>query len=128
MEAFSINQWGMCNKTRRPLCEGLVPSLRGARRTSECAEGAARGNQSYSGIWGMNSKERLARLGLYNSETRIVELSSLLRHGDTELGAQGNNSLSELLDRLAGRSTMKDLEGEAPSPCPEADPGSMCGI
>lgn len=58
----------------------------------------------------MNYKERLARLGLYNSEARIVELSSLLRHGDTELGAQGNNSLSELFDRLAGKSAMKDLE------------------
>ena len=32
----------------------------------------------------MGYKERLARLGLYNFETRIVELSSLLRHGDTE--------------------------------------------
>lgn len=76
----------------------------------------------------MNSKERLARLGLYNSETRIVELSSLLRHGDTELGAQGNYSLSEFFDRLAGRSTMKGLEGEAPSACAEADPESRCGI
>lgn len=94
----------------------------------ERAEGAAQGSQSYSGIWGTNYKERLARLGLYNSETRIVELSSLLRHGDTELGAQGNNSLSELFDRLAGKSTMKDLEGEALSPCTEADPESMCGI
>lgn len=76
----------------------------------------------------MNYKERLARLGLYNSETRIVELSSLLRHGDAELGAQGNNSLSELSDRLGGKSTMKDSEGEAPSPCAEADPESMWGI
>lgn len=52
----------------------------------------------------------------------------MLRHGDTELGAQGNNSLSELFDRLAGKSTMADLKGEALSPCAEADPESMCGI
>lgn len=61
----------------------------------------------------MNYRERLARLGLYNFETRIVELSSLLRHGDTELEAQENNTLAKLFDRLAGKSTVKDLDGAA---------------
>lgn len=76
----------------------------------------------------MNYKERLARLGLYNFETWIVELSSLLRHGDTELEAQENNAIAELFDRLAGKSTMKDLEGEALSQCAEPDPESTYGI
>lgn len=76
----------------------------------------------------MNYKERLARLGLYNFETRIVELSSLLRQGDTELEAQENNTLAELFDRLAGKCTMKDMEGAMPSQCAEADPESTCGI
>lgn len=76
----------------------------------------------------MNYKERLARLGLYNFETRIVELSSLLRPGDTELEAQENNTLAKLFERLAGKSTMKDLEGEALSQCTEADLESTYGI
>jgi len=76
----------------------------------------------------MNYKERLARLGFYNFETRIGELSSLLRHGDTELEAQENSTLTEHVDRLGGKSTMKDLESEAPSQCAEADPESPCGI
>lgn len=76
----------------------------------------------------MNYKERLARLGLYNFETRIVELSSLLRQGDTELEAQENNTLAELFDRLAGKNTVKDLEGATPPQCAEADPESTCKI
>lgn len=94
----------------------------------ENAEGAVWGNQSYSGIWGMNYKDRLARLGLYNFETRIVELSSLLRQGDTELEAQENNTLAELFDRFAGKNTVEDLEGAVLCWCAEVDPESMCGI
>lgn len=48
----------------------------------------------------MNYKERLARLGLYNFETRIVELSSLLRQGNTELEARENNTLANSLTDL----------------------------
>lgn len=45
----------------------------------------------------MNYNKRLVRLGLCNFETRSVELSSLLKHGDTELEAQENNTLAKLL-------------------------------
>lgn len=76
----------------------------------------------------MNYKDRLARLGLYNFETRIVELSSLLRQGDTELEAQENNTLAELFDRFAGKHTVEDLEGAVLCWCAEVDPESMCGI
>lgn len=76
----------------------------------------------------MNYKDRLARLGLYNFETRIVELSSLLRQGDTELEAQENNTLAELFDRFAGKNTVEDLEGAVLCWCAEVDPESMCGI
>lgn len=41
----------------------------------------------------------------------------MLRHGDTELEAQESNTLAELFDRLAGKNTVKDLEGIALLQC-----------
>lgn len=55
----------------------------------------------------MNYKERLARLGLCNFETRIVELSSLLRQGDTELEARENNTLANSLTDLLEKAPWK---------------------